>query len=578
MTVAVVGLGAMGSRIAARLLEAGHQVVVWNRSFGKAKPLRERGATVATTPADAAMLADVLITVVADPAALRAVSDGSHGIAAGADAALTLIEMSTVGPEAVAELAAKMPVGAQLLDAPVLGGIAEAEAGTLTVFAGGPDQAVAAARPLLEQLGTVHHVGPLGSGAAAKLVANAALFGSIALVGEAIALARRLGLPDEATYDVLATTPLAGQAERRRQSITNGEYPRRFALSLARKDADLIRAAARRRSHELGLLEATRRWLIEAEAAGWGERDYTAMLARIVGERDPGQTTNGDAPVSPIDYDGLLVDLDGVVWRSGVPIDGAADAIAALRARGTRILFLTNDPSSSREQQAARLVAIGISARADDIVTSANSTARFLVGSGYVGRRAYVIGSAAFKEELADERLQLVDTAEAPTAELVVVGGHSGFDFAELRAATRAVANGAELYAAGRDRVVPGKDGPEPATGAILAAVETATGVVATVVGKPEPYMFVMARNLLRTADRVAVVGDNLVSDIAGAKRAGLDAILVLTGTSTRDDVADADYAPDLVLDSIADLARAASSDRGERLDLSSDGDREVRH
>jgi HAD superfamily hydrolase (TIGR01450 family) len=553
----------MGSRVATRLLEAGYDVVVWNRSVEKTKPLLARGATVAATPAGAVLGADALLTMVADPAALCAISDGSEGIVAGADASLTVIEMSSVGPAAVAELSEKLAAGTQLVDAPVLGSLGEAEAGTLTIFAGGPPHAVDAARPLLEQLGTVHHVGSLGCGAAAKLVANAALFGSIALVGEAVSLGRQIGLPDETTFDVLATTPLAAQAERRRSAITEGKYPPRFTLSLARKDADLIRAAVRRGRRELQLIEATRRWLGEAEAAGWGQHDYTAMLECIIG-RNPAQTHDRDAARSAGSYDGLLLDLDGVVWLGGAAIDGAADAVAALRARGARVLFFTNDPSSSRQRQAARLAAIGIPARADDVVTSANAMARFLAG-GYAGRRAYVIGSAALKQELTDAHLQLVAPGEASTADLVVVGGHSGFDFAELRAATQAVADGAELYGAGRDRVVPGKDGPEPATGAILAAVETATGVTATVVGKPEPYMFLIARDLLQPRQRIAVVGDNVDSDIAGARRAGLDAILVLTGTSTRDDAAIASYAPDLILDSIADLACAASSDTDKR-------------
>ena len=285
MRVAVVGLGAMGARIATRLLEAGHHIVVWNRSAGKLHALTEQGAVPAATPAEAAARAEVLITMVADPTALRAVSEGAEGIAAGADASLKVVEMSTVGPAAVAELASSLPAGTGLLDAPVLGGIAEAEAGALTIFAGGPARLVESVRPLLERLGSVLHVGPLGSGAAAKLVANAALFGSVALVGETIALARGLGLPDARTYDVLATTPLAAQAERRREAIGAGTYPRRFALSLACKDAELIRAAASAAGRDLRLVEATRKWLTAAEACGWGDRDYTAMLALIFGDR-----------------------------------------------------------------------------------------------------------------------------------------------------------------------------------------------------------------------------------------------------------------------------------------------------
>jgi hypothetical protein len=126
------------------------------------------------------------------------------------------------------------------------------------------------------------------------------------------------------------------------------------------------------------------------------------------------------------------------------------------------------------------------------------------------------------------------------------------------------------IYDVGRDEITAvAWDGPGPPThprfprsaGLGGAAVETATGVPATVIGKPEPYVFLIARDLLRTRPRIAVVGDNLASDIAGAKRAGLDAILVLTGTSTCADVAGADYPPDLVVDSIADLARHASRD-----------------
>jgi HAD superfamily hydrolase (TIGR01450 family) len=559
VTVAVVGLGAMGSRIAGRLLAAGHHVIVWNRSSDKLSALLERGAPAATTPAEAAMRADILITMVADPAALRAVSDGTEGVAAGADASLTVVEMSTVGSAAVHELAAKLPAGTGLVDAPVLGGIAEAEAGALTVFAGGDSAAVKGVRPLLEQLGTVIEVGPLGSGAAAKLVANAALFGSVALLGEGLALARGLDLPDNVAYEVLATTPLAAQVERRREAIAAGEYPTRFALSLARKDAELIEQAAHAGGRELRLLEATRSWLIEAEASGWGARDYTAILARILADGRGGASKPQLG--RRLDYDGLIVDLDGVVWLSGTPIDGAVEAIAALRARGTRLLFLTNDPSSSREEQAARLEAIGIAARADDVVTSASATARFLAGRGEGARRIFVIGSPAFKQEIADAGFQLVPASRAQTAELVVIGGHHDFDFAELRAATRAVAAGARLFAAGRDRTVPTSDGPEPATGAILAAVETATGVSATVVGKPEPFMFLIARDLLRVCERIAVVGDNVASDIAGAKRAGLDAILVLTGTSPEVDLQRAQYAPDLVLASLAELTKSDERD-----------------
>jgi 3-hydroxyisobutyrate dehydrogenase-like beta-hydroxyacid dehydrogenase len=284
--VAVVGLGAMGSRVARRLLDAGHELVVWNRTAEKAAPLVEAGAVAAATPAEAAARAEVVLTMVADPAALRDVTEGEDGVAAGVGEGATVIEMSTVGPDAVRQLGSVLGERADLLDAPVLGSRSEAEAGTLEIFVGGPEELVARWTPLLSVLGSPLHVGPLGSGAAAKLVANTTLVGTIGVLGEALALADGLGLSREKAFEVLAATPLGQQAERRRESIESGEYPPRFALYLARKDAELVVAAAREAGVDLRLTEAARSWLAEAEEEGLGDRDYSAVLARIL-ERHP---------------------------------------------------------------------------------------------------------------------------------------------------------------------------------------------------------------------------------------------------------------------------------------------------
>ena len=280
--VAVAGLGAMGSRIAAWLVAAGHEVTVCNKSAGKAEPLAGLGAIPAATPAEAASRAEVLITMVADPAALRAVTVGPDGVVAGASASLTVVEMSTVGPAAVARLASALPPATALLDAPVLGSPAEAESGSLVILAGGAAQLVERALAVLAALGSVLHVGELGAGAAAKLMANAALFATLGTLGEAIALARGLGLSAEAAYRVLAATPLAAQAERRRAAIEAGEYPPRFPLTLAGKDARLIADAAAAAGVEVRLITAAGTWLAEAQQAGLGGRDYTAMLKTIL--------------------------------------------------------------------------------------------------------------------------------------------------------------------------------------------------------------------------------------------------------------------------------------------------------
>jgi len=269
-SVAVVGLGGMGSRIARRLADAGHELTVWNRTAAKAEPL---GVQIAETPAEAASRAEVVITMVADPPALQAVTEGPDGVAAGAGNQTTVIEMSTVGPAAIQRLAALL--SADLLDAPVLGSLAEAETGTLSIFVGGERDVFDRHRDLLGVLGTPLYIGPSGSGDAAKLVANSTLITVIGALGEALALAEALGLSREIAFEILGTTALAAQAERRRPALESGEFPPRFPLRLARKDADLIAE----QGLDLRLTEAGRSWLAEASD---GDQDYSAVLLRIL--------------------------------------------------------------------------------------------------------------------------------------------------------------------------------------------------------------------------------------------------------------------------------------------------------
>lgn len=272
--------------MARRLVEAGHEVDLWNRTPDKAAPLEEAGARPAETPAEAAAGAEVVATMVADPAALVAVSEGPSGVAAGARPGAVVVEMSTVGPAAIRRLRDALPPEVGLVDAPVLGSLSEAEEGTLQVFVGGATDAFERVRPLLEDLGTPLHVGDLGAGAAAKLVANSTLFGSLAVLGEALALSDALGLDRATTFEVLAATPIAGQAERRRHSLETGEFPRRFALSLARKDAELVVEAATGAGAALPVAEAARAWLREAEKAGLGREDYSRVVEHVLRARE----------------------------------------------------------------------------------------------------------------------------------------------------------------------------------------------------------------------------------------------------------------------------------------------------
>lgn len=231
--IAFLGLGSMGRPMARRLLDAGHPLTVWNRTAAKADALVADGAVRAATPAEAVRDADVVLTMLADPAAALAVADelipalrpGTHWI-----------DTSTVGPDTVRELAARLPEGVTLIDAPVMGSVDRAATGELTILAGGDTAPVAA---VLDLLGATTPCGGPGTGAALKLVLINAAIGGVALIGEALALAGSLGLPRELALRTLAAGPLAGAVGR---ATATGVH---FPVALAAKDVALATATAK---------------------------------------------------------------------------------------------------------------------------------------------------------------------------------------------------------------------------------------------------------------------------------------------------------------------------------------------
>ncbi|ANW20137.1 NAD(P)-dependent oxidoreductase [Streptomyces clavuligerus] len=277
--VAVLGLGAMGRSVVTRLLLAGHEVLVWNRDRTACERLSAGPVVPVATPAEAARRAEAVILVVSDENAVRDVVSGPDGVAAGAAASpVTLIQMSTVAPATLHWLAGALPEGSPVLDAPVMAGPGKLAAGRGTVYVGGSEELVRQWTPLLRDIGEISHVGPVGAASAAKLVANSALFGIVALLGESVALAEGLGLDRDTAFEVLAATPLAAQAERRRASMEADEYPTRFSLRLAAKDARLIHEAAEEGGVELRIGAATRSWITGAQDSGYEEEDYTVIL------------------------------------------------------------------------------------------------------------------------------------------------------------------------------------------------------------------------------------------------------------------------------------------------------------
>lgn len=230
--IAFLGLGHMGAPMAGRLLAAGHLLTVWNRTAEKAGPLVAEGAGLAPSPADAVRDADVVITMLTGPDALDTVADAA---AEALRPGTHWIEMSTVGPDAVHELAARLPLEVTLVDAPVMGSTDKAAMGALGILAGGDTTGV---EHLLAHLGQVTRTGPLGSGAALKLVLNSAVISGIAVVAEALRLADALGLDDAITRTALANGPLAGVVAR---AFAEGVH---FDATLAVKDLDLATKTA----------------------------------------------------------------------------------------------------------------------------------------------------------------------------------------------------------------------------------------------------------------------------------------------------------------------------------------------
>jgi glycerol-1-phosphatase len=254
-------------------------------------------------------------------------------------------------------------------------------------------------------------------------------------------------------------------------------------------------------------------------------------------------------------FDGLLVDLDGVVWTGREMVPGAVEALSSLLDAGKEVVFVTNNPGKPASAYVERLRDAGIPVAGDRVVTAGESTASLAAERARAGSTAFVIGAPAFHGTVAATGLELLEGEAARGADIVIVSGHRGFDYEELLTATLALQRGAALFATSHDPTLPMPGGAWPGTGSILAAVETASGRTAAIGGKPEPHLFELARERIAAAERVAMVGDRVSSDIAGGRRAGLETVLVLSGATSRSEAKDADPAPDHVVEDLAALA-----------------------
>lgn len=280
-TVAILGLGTMGSGMATNLLKAGFSLVVYNRTAGKAQALVDAGARLASTPAEAAKGASIVISMLADDAASREVWLGKDGALEVAGKGAVLIESSTVSPGWVAELAGLAAQrGVELLDAPVTGSRMQAAGGQLSFLVGGSDRALEAATPVLKAMGKeIVHLGPLGSGAKLKLINNFLCGVQIASLAEGIAWIERSGLDREKALAFLKTgaggSPLIGTISTR---MVDHNYAVNFLLRLMAKDLQYAQNEAERCNVDLTTAEAAHGLFEVAIAKGLGEEDMSSVI------------------------------------------------------------------------------------------------------------------------------------------------------------------------------------------------------------------------------------------------------------------------------------------------------------
>jgi HAD superfamily hydrolase (TIGR01450 family) len=254
------------------------------------------------------------------------------------------------------------------------------------------------------------------------------------------------------------------------------------------------------------------------------------------------------------EFDGFLIDLDGVVWVGRDLLPGIAETLRELSRREKGVVFVTNNPGRPAATYAERLRESGIEVGDERVVTAGEATARLAAERAGRGRNAFVVGTPSFKDAVSAAGLEVLDGEAGRTAEIVVVSGHRDFDYEELLTATLALQGGALLLATSRDPTLPMPGGAWPGTGSILAAVETASGATAEIGGKPEAHLFELARERIGDSCRVAMVGDRVTSDVEGGRRAGLETILVLSGATTREAAELVEPRPDHVIDDLTGL------------------------
>lgn len=293
MKIGVAGLGAMGSAIAARLLEVGHQVSVWNRSAEKAKPLAAAGASVVNSPAALTDACEAVITMLTDGAAIDAVYGGPSGLLSGNAKGKLFVEMSTVPPKVPVALAGKVrAAGAAFVECPVGGSTTPARQGKLLGLMGAEPADATRARPILEQLcRRVEHCGPVGTGAAMKLAINLPLMVAWQAYGEAFAIARQAGWEPKRLLDLFADSNGANNALKMRVDMIvamlegRDPGPTTFSIANGLKDLKTMVETGEAAGADMPATKAALAGFADATRDGRGEADGAHMAVYWAGRK-----------------------------------------------------------------------------------------------------------------------------------------------------------------------------------------------------------------------------------------------------------------------------------------------------
>jgi 4-nitrophenyl phosphatase len=254
----------------------------------------------------------------------------------------------------------------------------------------------------------------------------------------------------------------------------------------------------------------------------------------------------------------LIVDMDGVLWHGNKPLPGMLEFFRTVRELGIRIVLATNNAGRTGAEYVAKLASLGVQVALEEILTSPQATANYLVAHNPMSR-IYVVGSPSLKAELRSKNLTVVAEEEAQTANCVVMGGIVGnLTYANMAEACLLIRAGAQFIGTNPDQTFPGERGIIPGNGAFLEALRLSTNVAPLIIGKPQPEMMVQAMHRMGGTElNTAVIGDRLDTDILGGQNAGLTSLLVLSGVTTAEqarlDVVRADY----VFETIGDMASA---------------------